>query len=81
MASGPIPAGPGAMPGFKFFLYASEVGDLLLGSDGAFYLAQVVVTGGSGDVSATVKVTSNQPESTMAFLSILKSAFSPFGLR
>ena len=81
MASGPLPAGPGTAPGLKFFIYASEVGDLLSGGDGAMYLAQVILTGGSGDVSATIKTTSAQSDAVRAFVDILKAALSPLGLK
>ena len=81
MASGPA-AAPGVHPaGLKFFLYAAEVGDFLLGSDGPYYLAQVVMTAGSGEVTATVKSTNPRPDAGQAFLALLRASLAPLGAR
>jgi len=77
MASGPLPSG--TPPGLKFFLYAGEVGDLLSNTDGALFLAQIIIS--PGDVTANIKTTSNQPQSIKDFLDILKTSLASLGLQ
>ena len=66
----------------KFFIYGSEEGDLLSGSDGAIYVAQLIVIADSGDVSAVVKSTHPSSTSGQAFADLLHSILSAsFGSR
>lgn len=58
MASGPAPADSIAQnSGFKFFLYGIEEDNLLLGTDGATFLAQLIFFPSSKECSATVSAT------------------------
>jgi hypothetical protein len=58
MASGPAPADSVSQNnGFKFFLYGIEEDNLLLGTDGATFLAQLIFFPSSKEHSATVSAT------------------------
>lgn len=58
MASGPAPADSiNQNNGFKFFLYGIEEDNLLLGTDGATFFAQLIFFPSSKECSATVSAT------------------------
>ena len=58
MASGPAPADSITQnDGFKFFLYGIESDDLLLGSNGATFLAQLIFFPSSKEHSASISAT------------------------
>lgn len=76
MASGALPGGAG----FKFFMHAAEPEDLLLGSDGPVYLAQVMLTAPSGECSIVVKTVSST-QSARDFADTIIGALSAYGPR
>lgn len=76
MASGPLPPSPSTGPGLKFFLFAAEPDDLLTNSEGGLFLAQMILMNSTGEVTANIKSTSNQPDAIKLFIEILKKALS-----
>jgi hypothetical protein len=82
MASGPLPVNPGesSSTGFKFFVYAVEIEEDLLGgsTDGPLYLVQLVINTVSGNVDIVLKSTSPSPSAEQRFGAHLISAVSEF---
>jgi hypothetical protein len=77
MASGQLQC-PGG--GSKFFLYAQEQDDFLLGTDGPIHLAMLSWMTATGELSVQVKTDHSAPaDAGLAFAETLASALTPLG--
>lgn len=68
MASGAVPT----PPGMKFFFYAQEE------NNGALYLVQMVIVTSSGDVTVSIKSSSQDQKHIQNFCEILKNGLAEF---
>ncbi len=74
MASGALPS----PPGMKFFFYAKEEEEVLRNTPGNLFLVQMVIINSSGDVSITLKSSTQDQKNITSFIETLKGGLAEF---